>query len=98
MWQLGYGDDMDPDRFPSSDFATPNPRGDESDSNTDYDSDDTYTTQTSSNAGVDDEVYSVSDEIGSVVSVAFLPCTPHDMPMMDCRALNLLHRRCVRQS
>jgi hypothetical protein len=98
MWQLGYGDDMDPDRCPSSDFETPNPLGDECDSNTDYDSDDTYTTQTSSNAGVDDEVYSVSDDAGSVVSVEFLPCTPHDMPMMECRARNFLHRHCVQQS
>jgi hypothetical protein len=98
MWPLGYGDDMDPDRSPSSDFETPNPLGDESNSNTDYDSNDTYTTQTSSNAGVDDEVYSVSDDAGSVVSAAFLPCTSNHMSMMECRARNLLHRRCVQQS
>jgi hypothetical protein len=95
MWQLGYGDDMDPDRCPCSDFETPNGLGDFGDSNIDYDSDDTHTTETSSNADVHDEVYSVSDDAGSVVSVEFLPCTPHDMPMIECRARNLLLRRCV---
>ena len=95
MWQLGYGDEMDPDRCLSSDFETPNGQGDLGDCNTDYDSDDTYTTETSSNADVNDEVYSVSDDAGSVVSVQFLPCTPHDMPMIECRARNLLQRRCV---
>jgi hypothetical protein len=95
MWHLGYGDEMDPDLCQSSDFDIANPSGDAWDRNTDCDSDDTYTTQSSSNAGVDDEVFSVSDEVGSVVSVEFVPCTPHDMPMIECRAHNLLHRRCV---
>ena len=95
MWHLGYGDEMDPDLCPSSYFETPNPPGAEWERNTDCDSDDTYTTQSSSNAGVDDEVFSVSDEVGSMVSVEFVPCTPHDMPMIECRAHNLLHRRCV---
>ena len=95
MWHLGYGDEMDPDLCPSSYFETPNPPGAEWERNTDCDSDDTYTTQSSSNAGVDDDVFSVSDEVGSVVSVEFVPCTPHDMSMIECRATNLLHRRCV---
>ena len=98
MWQLGYGDDMDPDLSSSLDCLTLNRVGEESESNIQYDSDDTYTTQSSSNSCVDDEVYSVSDEAGSVVSVAFLPCTPKDMPMMECRARNLLQRRCVQRS
>ena len=76
-------------------FETPNPPGAEWERNTDCDSDYTYTTQSSSNAGVDDEVYSVSDEAGSVVSLDFLPCTPLDMPMIECRDRNMLHRRCV---
>ena len=95
MWHLGYGDEMDPDLCPSSYFETPNPPGAEWERNTDCDSDDTYTTQSSSNASVDDDVFSVSDEVGSVVSVEFVPCTPHDMSMIECRATNLLHRRCV---
>ncbi len=95
MWHLDYGDDMDPDRYPGSDFETPHGQGDDCDVNTDYDSDDTYTTAKSSNADVDDEVYSVSDDAGSAVSVQFLPCTPHDMPMIECWARNLLQRRCV---
>jgi hypothetical protein len=98
MWQLGYGDDMDPDRCSDSDFETPNGLYDLGESNTDYDSDDTYTTETSSNADVNDEIYSVSDDAGSVVSVSFLPCTPHNMSMNECWARNLLQRRCVQSS
>jgi hypothetical protein len=86
---------MDPDRCSDSDFETPNGLRDLRESNTDYDSDDTYTTETSSNADVNDEVYSVSDDAGSVVSVSFLPCRPHNMSMNECRARNLLQRRCV---
>jgi hypothetical protein len=98
MWQLGYGDDMDPDRCSDADLETPNGLHELGDSNTEYDSDDTYTTETSSNADVHDEIYSVSDDAGSVESISFLPCTPHNMSMNECRARKLLQRRCVQSS
>ena len=106
MWQLGYGDDMDPDRRPRIDFHTPNVVCDGYDPNHDNDTDDTtYTTESSSNDDEsDDDVYDDDsacdslDDNESMASVEFVPCTPHDLPMMECRALNLLHRRCVSSS
>jgi hypothetical protein len=97
MWQLGYGDDMDPDRRPRIDFHTPNVVCDGSDPNPDNDSDDTtYTTESSSNDDVsddasddDDSARDSLDDDESMASVEFVPCTPHDRPMMQCRALNL---------
>jgi hypothetical protein len=95
MWQLGYDDDMDPDHCPSTDFNTPDAVGDGCEPNTDNDTDDTYTTETSSDEDALDDVFSVSDDDESVASVEFIPCTPHEMPMLEFRALNLLQRRCV---
>jgi hypothetical protein len=97
MWQLGYGDDMDPDRCPSTDFNTPDAVGDGCEPNTDNSTDDTYTTETSSGEDALDDIFSVTDDDESVASVEFIPCTPHAMPMLECRALNLLQRRCVQQ-
>jgi hypothetical protein len=97
MWQLGYGDDMDPDRSPRSNFTTPAEACDGSDRVSSYDTDDAYTTETSSDDESLDDVFSVTDDDISVASVEFLPCTPLDMSMLECRALNLLQRRCVPQ-
>jgi hypothetical protein len=95
MWQLGYGDDIDPDRIPSTDFNTPDAVGDGCDRNTDIETDDTYSTETSSDEDAPYDDVPVSDDDESVASVEFIPCTPHDMSMLECRALNLLQRRCV---
>ena len=97
MWQLGYGDDMDPDRSPRSNFTTPAEACDGSDRVSSYDTDDAYTTETSSDDESLDDVFSVTDDDISVASVEFIPCTPLDMTMLECRALNLLQRRCVPQ-
>jgi hypothetical protein len=98
MWQLGYGDDMDPDRCPSTDFNTPDAACDGCEPNTDSDTDDTYTAGTSSDEEALDDIFSELDDDESVASVELLPCTPHDMPMLECRALNLLQMRYVQQS
>ncbi len=97
MWQLGYGDDMDLDRIPSTAFNTPDAEGDRCDPNTDIETDDTYSTETSSDEDAPYDDVSVSDDNESVASVEFIPCTPHDMSMLECRTLNLLQRRCVQQ-
>jgi hypothetical protein len=88
---------MDPDRSPCSHFTTPEEACDGSDPNTSPNTDDAYTTETSSDEESLDDVSSVTDDDISVASVEFLPCTPFDMSMLECRALNLLHRRCVPQ-
>jgi hypothetical protein len=56
---------------------------------TNNDTDDTYTTETSSDEDALDDDFSVADDDESVASVEFIPCTPHDMPMLECRALKL---------
>jgi hypothetical protein len=86
MWQLGYGDDMDPDRSPCSYFITPDEVCDGSDPNTGNDTDDAYTTETSSDDESLDDVFSVTDDDISVASVEFLPCS---LRLMTCLCLNV---------
>jgi hypothetical protein len=95
IWQLGYGDDMDPDRMGSSRYTTPNGECGLFEASGESDSDEAYTTDSSSAADDGDEVYSDSDDDRSVASMEILPCTPYNMPMMECRERNLLHRHCV---
>jgi hypothetical protein len=95
IWQLGYGDDMDPDRMGSSRYTTPNGECGLFEASGESDSDEAYTTDSSSAADDGDEVYSDSDDDRSVASMEILPFTPYNMPMMECRERNLLHRHCV---
>jgi hypothetical protein len=82
MWQLGYGDDMDPDRRPRIDFHTPHVVCDGPDPNQGNDSDDTpYTTESSSNDDASDDdleddesPHDSSDDDESVTSVEVLTC------------------------
>jgi len=107
MWQLGYGDDMDPDRSQHYEYAGGDATCVPCEIETDSDTDDTYTL---SPERIPDSEYScpntpsdndslgtlcTSDDDSSVVSVEFVPCTPLHMPMMECRSRNLLRRSCV---
>ena len=107
MWQLGYGDDMDPDRSQHYAYIAGDGPCEPCDLETDNDTDDTYTPSpgrspasqlSRTNTTSDDDslgTSSTSDDDSSVVSVEFEPCTPLHMPMIECRSRNLLRRSCV---
>jgi hypothetical protein len=107
MWQLGYGDEMDPDCSQHYEYIGGDTGCPRSEIDSDFDTDDTYNpspgrTQdpdfscTNSSSDDDSCVTSyISDAECSVVSVEFEPCTPLHMPMMECRTRNLLRRSCV---
>ena len=95
IWQLGYGDYMDPDHLSISKNTTPNGDYHPSEDNTETDADEAYTTDSSSSGDASDEVYCDSEDERSVESIEIMPCTPYNMPMMECRERNLLHRQCV---
>jgi hypothetical protein len=108
MWQLGYGDDMDPDRCKRSDETPETDRGTPCDTDTNSDTDGTYTLSPGHNVGgpyctdtsSDDESAQCQNQSSycsssSVASVEFIPCTPLDLSMMDSRSRNLLRRNCV---
>ena len=107
MWQLGYGDDMDPDRSQHYAYIAGDGPCEPCDLETDNDTDDTYTPSpgrspasqlSRTNTTSDDDslgTSSTSDDDSSVVSVGFEPCTPLHMPMIECRSRNLLRRSCV---
>ena len=103
MWQLGYADEMDPDRCQDDDF---NP--DETFS--DYDTDESYTLSPGHGDSSEcsyrydspeepiADVSSDSDGYSSVASIEFVPCTHHDLTMRECRSEKLLQRNCVLSS
>ena len=107
MWQLGYGDDMDPDRSQHYAYIAGDGPCEPCDLETDNDTDDTYTPSpgrspasqlSRTNTTSEDDslgTSSTSDDDSSVVSVEFEPCTPLHMPMIECRSRNLLRRSCV---
>ena len=107
MWQLGYGDAMDPDRSQHYEYIAGDGVCEPCEIATDSATDDTYTpsperTEVSQNSRTntssDDDcvgTLSTSDDDSSVVSVEFVPCTPLHMPMMECRSRNLLRRSCA---
>ena len=107
MWQLGYGDAMDPDRSQHYEYIAGDGACEPCEIATDSATDDTYTpsperTEVSQNSRTntssDDDcvgTLSTSDDDSSVVSVEFVPCTPLHMPMMECRSRNLLRRSCA---
>ena len=108
MWQLGYGDDMDPDRCKRSDETPETARGTPCDTDTNSDTDGTYTLSPGHNVGgpyctdtsSDDEsaqcqIQSDDSSSSSVASVEFTPCTPLDLSMMESRSRHLLRRNCL---
>ncbi len=94
MWNLGYGDSMDPERICKSCDTTPT---NHSDSETDSDTDDSYQYASSSESSMDSHYDSSSEsDNDSYFSDGFEPCTPLNMSMSECRSRNLFDRECVR--
>jgi hypothetical protein len=94
MWNLGYGDSMDPERIRHSCETTPT---NNSDSESDSDTDDSYEYVSSSECSILSHYDSCSDsDNDSYSSDSFVPCTPLNMSMSECRTLNLYDRECVR--
>ena len=110
MWQLGLGDAMDPDREQTCDFTTPSASlscsGSSSESGIDADYalspgcnvSDEYSCTDESVADAESEIFSDSDDDSSVANDEFVPLTPCQMPMRECRSLRLLPRSCARSS
>ncbi len=94
MWNLGYGDSMDPERICQSCDPTPTNNYDwESDSDTD----ESYQYGSSSECSILSHYDSSSDsDNDSYSSDSFVPCTPLNMSMSECRSRKLYDRECLR--
>jgi hypothetical protein len=109
MWGLGYGDAMDLDRVLSGDTFTPgSDEGLLHLCSSASDSDESYIPSPGSRlilvhsgsdmgtANEDDDYDShESDTNSSVVSLEFLPSTPLELSLRECRSRHLLRRQCI---